>query len=209
MDVNHLVDNLLDSIDLVEAADNSYVNFHLMGLSYLNLLRTDRLTVKLYTFNDVQHNEQGFLVHPHNHSYNFVHRTMVGTVWNHTFDITGEGDNAENWNMYAYSTPLNGSEGGLTKLLPCGLVDLQTQQCPAGQGYYLKTDQIHTISVQGNERRYAAAVLVQFHDVEPGAPTAMFAPQGEDPDCSNGLYQRMDSQTGRRIIERYREETKT
>lgn len=195
MVIQHIFDNLIASINWVDAAENSYVNFHAKGVSYINLLRMDRLTVKLYMFNRVQHNAQGFMVHPHTHGYNFDHQTMVGTITNHKFVITDQDD----WNLHTFMTPLNGGPG-LTKIMPCGLKKVQADVWGANQGYYLDHEEIHTISFRGN---YAAAVLLQYHDVNPGGPTIMFAPQGTDPDCLGGLYERMEVGTGRRLLEHY------
>ena len=202
MEVQKLFDNLLASIDWKEAAANSYSNFHAQGVSYLNLLRTDRLTVKLYTFDDVEHNDQGFLVHPHTHAYNFTHRTMAGVITNHNFALSDQDD----WNLYAYQTPLNGSPGGLTKLLRCGLTEVESETLEAGQSYYLGHQDIHTLSIQSP---YAAALLLQFHDIAAGQPTAMFVPRDVPADCETGLYHRLGAVEGRQIVDQYREETKT
>ena len=94
MEVQRMFDNLLNSIDWAQAAKCSYTAFHAPGLSYLNLLRTERLTVKLYTFENVERNPHGWVVWPHNHSYNFTHRTMVGKIWNHKFELDAGSDSA-------------------------------------------------------------------------------------------------------------------
>lgn len=202
MEIQHMLDNLLDSIDWEEAANHSYTNFHAEGVSYVNLLRTDRLTLKLYTFNNVRHNEQGYLVHPHNHGYNFTHQTLCGIIQNHIFSLKGGDD----WNMYQFDTPLNGGKG-LIKVWPCGLTRLDTFSLPVGRNYYLTTEELHTLGVKTD---YAAALLCQFHDVNPGIPTIMLAPAGENPDCETGLYIRMQAWQGRQEIEHFRDEvTKT
>lgn len=198
MEIQHMMDNLLLSVNWKEAAEQSYTNFHAEGVSYLNLLRTERLTVKLYTFNNVPHNAQGFMVHPHSHGYNFTHRTMVGMITNHKFSLV-KGDD---WNIYSFMTKLNGGSG-LTKLpLPCGLAEVGKDFCRPRQSYYLGYTEVHTISTPDS---YAAALLLQFHDVEPGSPTVMFAPVGEDPNCATGLYHRMSAHEGKTMIEQYQD----
>lgn len=197
MEIQRMIDNLLASIDWDDAAKDSYTNFHVRGLSYLNLLRTDRLTVKLYTFSHVQLNAQGYLAHPHTHGYNFSHRTMVGKITNHKFAVTDQ----NGWMMYSFMTPLNGG-AGLTRVLPCGLIEVGKDFCRPRQSYYLDHEEIHTISTTDD---YAAAVLIQYHDVAPGGPTVMFAPADESPDCSNGLYYQMTAHYGRMMIERYKD----
>lgn len=203
MEIQRMFDNLLCSINWEEAAQHSYRNFHAAGLHYLNLLRTPRLTVKLYTFENVKHNSHGYLVWPHNHAYNFCHRTLAGVITNHNFDLAPEGHGGVNWDLYQFETPLNGGDG-LTKLLPCGLTELQSQELAVGQSYYLDREQIHTLSI--NTPEYAAALLLQFHDIK--KVTAMFAPQDEDPNCDSGLYYRLQAWQGRQLVERFDEETK-
>lgn len=195
MEAQRMFDNLLGSIDWDRAVEDSYTHFHVRGLSYLNLLRTGRLTVKLYTFDHVQLNAQGYLAHPHTHGYNFTHRTMIGDITNHKFAIAYGND----WDMYSFMTPLNGG-AGLTKMVPCGLEAVGKELCGPHQSYYLDHSEIHTISTTDD---YAAAMLIQFHDVAPGSPTVMFAPADESPNCSNGLYQRMNASDGRQMIEQY------
>ena len=197
MEIQRMLDNLLGSINWMEAAKDSYANFHVQGLSYLNLLRTERLTVKLYTFSHVQLNAQGFLVHPHTHGYNFSHRTMIGRITNHKFAITDR----NGWMMYSFQTPLNGGIG-LTKMIPCGLVEVGKDFCRPRQSYYLDHTEIHTLSTTD---AYAAAMLIQYHDIAPGNPTVMFAPADDRPDCSTGLYHRMDAYTGKRMVEHYQD----
>lgn len=195
MEIQRMIDNLLLSIEWDEAAKNSYTNFHVKGLSYLNLLRTARLTVKLYTLNHVQLNAQGYLVHPHTHGYSFSHRTMVGNITNHRFAVTDR----NGWMMYAFMTPLNGGSG-LSKMLPCGLIETIKDFCRPRQSYYLDHKDIHTISTTSD---YAAALLIQYHDVKPGSPTVMFAPIDESPECLTGLYYPMSVYEGRMMVERY------
>lgn len=198
MEVQHMFDNLIESINWQEAAESSYRNFHADGLHYLNLLRTPRLTAKLYVFDNVKHNSHGYLVWPHNHAYNFCHRTLVGAVTNYTFHITNEPDEHP-WDMYSFETPLNDGRG-LTKLLRCGLQGLSHETHIAGESYYLDRKEVHTISVKGD---YAAALLFQFHDVQP--VTTMFAPASEEPDCKSDLYFRMSGWQGRQLVEQFRE----
>ena len=193
---DHMVDNLLASLDTEDAALHSYDNFHAGGVTYINLLRTERLTAKLYLFDKAQHNSMGYLVWPHNHGYNFYHRTLVGTVTNYKFK-TFEG---KDWTLYTYSTPLNGGPG-LGRVMPTGL--RRSEEYPHGPGssYYLTQDEIHTISV--TER--AAAVLIQYHDLQPGCPTVMFAPSGELVSCGGrNRYEKMNEARVRNAIHKFK-----
>lgn len=192
---DRMVENLIESLDPEDAALYSYDHFHAEGLSYINLLRTERLTVKLYLFDKARHNSMGYLVWPHNHGYNFYHRTLFGTVTNYKFK-TFEG---KDWTLFTYSTPLNGGLG-LGRVMPTGLRKSEFYPHGPGSSYYLDNEEIHTISVTDR----AAAVLVQYHDVQPGCPTIMFAPSGELVNCSGKRYARMNAAQVRANVSKFR-----
>lgn len=196
MEVDNIVINLLESIDWDEAVENSYKNFHVRGLHYINLFRSERFTAKLYVFVDACHNPNGYLVHPHNHGYSFVHRTLVGEITNHIFEVSG----GEDWTAYSFDTPLNGGKG-LSSLFNCGLTHAYERSYFSGDSYSLSPAQIHTISVQSG---FAAACLLQFHDVAPGKPTVMFAPKNESPDCESGLYEKMSVWQAKGLVSSFR-----
>ena len=186
MNLDRMVENLVESANWRELASDSYFNFHVEGLTYINLFRSPQLTVKLYLFDDVKLNKQGFLVHPHNHSYNFYHKTLVGQITNSRFTVTDPDTTlAGKWDVWKFDTPLNGGDGVSRVNLSVGLKERCEVLC-AGAGYYLDHKEIHTIAPLSGD--YAAAVLVQYHDVAPYGPTTMLVPAGEKPDCYNGLY---------------------
>lgn len=175
--------NLLRSLDWKAASSNGYRNYHAKGLHYINLLRQGRLTIKLYIFTpQIVLNAAGWIVWPHNHSYNFHHVTVLGEVTNHLFEIDGGSD----YHLFSYDTPLRGGKG-LQRLMTCGLREVGQQRCPAGDGYYLDHHHIHTISVAPGE--WHAAILFQYDDVL-ATPTVMLSPEAE-PNCSRGLYEEM------------------
>lgn len=190
MNLDRMVENLVESAHWRTQAMDSYFNFHVEGLTYINLFRDRQLTVKLYLFNDVKLNKQGYLVHPHNHSYNFYHKTLVGQIANSRFTITDpdrtttEANGQCRWDVWQYATPLNGGDGVSPVDLQVGLKESR-EVLKAGAGYYLDHKEYHTIAPLSGD--YAAAVLVQYHDVS-HLPTTMFVPAGEKPDCYNGLY---------------------
>lgn len=187
MDLDPMIDNLIQSAHWRTLAMDSYKNYHVEGLTYVNLLRDERMSVKLYLFDGCQINGQGFLAHPHNHSYNFYHKTLVGTIINTRFKIIGSHavGGTGKWDVWQYATPLRGGEGASQVDLTVGL-KAYPETLEAGEGYYLDHKEIHTISTLGG--KYAAAVLVQYHDIHM-RPTTMFVPTGEQPDCDSGLYE--------------------
>lgn len=195
MEIQRLMDNLIASADWEEATHHSYRNFHAGGLHYVNLLRHPRLTAKLYVFKHVKMNSRGYLVWPHNHAYNFTHRTLVGEIVNVKFRLTGGDD----WTLYTFDTPLNGGDG-LSPVTKCGLEETDRKLLAPGESYYLTHEEIHTLRVHQD---YAAALLLQFHDQR--GQTTMYAPVDEEPDCENKLYQKMESYQARQLVEEFRE----
>ena len=205
-----LVVNLIDSAGHHEFAEHSFMNFHARGLHYINLFRSPRMSVKLYIFDGAEHNEHGWLVWPHNHSYNFSHQTLIGKISNIRFTMvpwTAAGPRpARNYDIYNFLTPLNGGSG-LTKMgVSTGLHGVEDSMNP-GDGYNLSSDEIHTIAV---DSEYAAAVLVQYHDLVPGRPTMMFAPSGVDAVCDgeSDMYHPMDRTDALNFINEFSERWK-
>jgi hypothetical protein len=197
--IREMAGDLLRSLDWDQAAENGYSNFHAEGVHYINLLRTDRLTVKLYVFSpQVAPNDHGWIVWPHNHSYNFHHVTVLGTITNHLFEIVRGSD----FHLFSYDTTLRGGKG-LQRLTTCGLLETGHEKCPQGDGYYLDHRCIHTISAPVGE--WSAAVLCQYDDVLT-TPTLMFAPE-ESPNCSSGLYRRMERSVARELVDLVREKS--
>jgi hypothetical protein len=188
------VKNMIDSLDVYEAVENSYCNLHVGGLHYVNLLRTDRFTVKLYIFDNPDHNEVGWLVWPHNHAYNFHHHTLVGTIHHTRFNMvpaSTKGAEKKKYDIHTYDTPLNGGKGLVNTGVSTGLLG-SVEKIPAGHSYYLDASEIHTICTEDD---YSAAVLFQYHDIVPGRPTLMYAPHDVDACCEgSGLYQKMSTE---------------
>ena len=203
MNLDRMVENLIESAHWRELCNDSYFNFHTEGLTYINLFRDRQLTVKLYLFDDVKLNDQGFLVHPHNHSYNFYHKTLVGQIANSRFTVGGVDlttrSGTPRWDVWQYDTPLNGGDGVSQVDLQVGLTERREVLC-AGAGYYLDHKEIHTIAPLSGD--YAAAVLVQYHDVST-LPTSLFVPAGEKPDCYSGLYEPMNHTDAEEAVTRF------
>jgi hypothetical protein len=125
-----------------------------------------------------------------------MHRTLVGEIINYKFALGAGGG----WTMHTFDTPLNGGDG-LKAVSEYGLVEVDRTLVAAGDSYYLDHKEIHTLRVHTSE--YAAALLLQFHDVR--SKTVMFAPVEETPDCEKDLYFRMQAFQARHMIEEFRE----
>lgn len=188
------LNNLLDSFDPEEAAKNSFDNYHAVGLTYLNLLRTPRLTIKIYlSESGVKHNPEGFLVWPHAHRYNFETTVLLGQVDHYTFiEKDGEtgfdDDDGIAWNRFKFHSVVNGGSG--FKFDKPVLLIRGHDRFQAGDSYYLDTTQIHTIQV--HDRFPTVQFQVQYHDV-PKPETFFYSPDPAPPSVE-GLYVRMTPQ---------------
>lgn len=176
--LDYICRKLIAEADPEVCAEHSFRNYHALGLHYLNLVRTPQLTVKLYVFDNVQNNECGYVVWPHNHRYSFSHYTLFGSVTNHVF---GAGEYG-NWSRYRY----NSEDGALDFQEKCLLSRQSMTLVVAGGFYSLEPHEIHTISVGDG---LSAAVLWQHTDCEGVTETDMYAPFGVDVSCGgDGLY---------------------
>ena len=199
--IQDLARNLLASIDYEKAAKSSYSNYHCEGLHYVNLFRDERITVKMYIVTpQYKPNSMGWAVWPHNHSYCFHHYTILGCFTNHAFNITG----GNQWNLFCYDTPFREGGKGLSFLSKIGLAERDRKILALGEGYYLQTDEVHTISVSED---WNAAILIQYHDTHLG-PTMMFSKEKE-PDCSfTNLYRKMNAQVAIDLIKQVKNKVK-
>lgn len=194
-----LARNLAASLDYEKSAQNSFRHFHAKGLTYVNLLRTTDLSVKLYiTEPGTKHNDQGYLVNPHTHRYNFFTHVLEGWMENVMFDQIPHrgGSPVEEWWHFNYCTPLAGEEGaGFTRLGLEFMSPVSTQQLHAGGSYYLDCSQIHTIRVAPDTR--TVLLLAQFRDVQQN--TAFYSKDPVEPSMV-GLYERMSADEVRHIV---------
>lgn len=168
---------------------NSYVDYHVSGVNYVCLHRTDSLTIKLYditsghdlTFYD-------WLVGPHNHAYNFHQKVLHGSIQHGIFHESSSGINV---NKYVYKSPLNGGNGfsyDRPTKLRCS-----TKKLNKGDEYFLNTSQIHTICPTSNR---VILFSMQYEDI---LKETMFFGL-ERPDSTN-IYQKMDMETAQEILD--------
>jgi hypothetical protein len=186
--------NLLeDSIDprfIEETLSHSYSNFHVPGVEYACLLRTKQLTVKLYYFpTGVGLNNQGLLVHPHDHGYEFETTVLKGQLRNHNYRI----ERGDSWAMNQYSSKLKNESGMSMQFLQMvELVEYESRLMNKGQSYNLDTDTIHSISV--NPNRDNAILLTQHASKVERESTLIFIPKAEEVPTDVGLYQPMSKE---------------
>lgn len=196
-----MFNNLMDAFDPEVAAVNSFDNYHAVGLTYLNLLRTPQMTVKVYlSESGVRHNREGFLVWPHAHRYNFETLILMGSIEHWTFAETHDADyDGLDWQRFKFHSVVNGGSGFQYEM-PVRLLRMY-EVFKAGESYYLNTNQIHTIAV--NSRFPTVQFQVQYHDIP--KPETFFYSLDKSPPPIGGLYTRMTAQRADEVRKRIEE----
>ncbi len=190
MPMKDFVRNLLEPLNPVESAKYSFTNYHCPGLTYLNLLRTPNLTVKLYlTESGVTHAEPlatgGWLVNPHSHRYNFETYVLRGCVEHFVFEERSDG---LPFTRYGYRSVLSGGTGfvreGAVRLATATRRRLKPYSHVFTNHYYLPTNKVHTIAVAPGEP--TVQLQLQYTDLE--EPKTLFYTMADAPPSVTGLY---------------------
>ncbi len=181
--IEDLLLHLVEACDPNESAKNSFDNYHVAGLRYVNLLRTDALTAKLYIANpgDVACSGVG-VVNPHTHRYCFNTYVVQGSMKNIVLERTAmDAPGTDRWRELRY----RGTPGKATveQIGEACLKVGRVQSIKQGQGYYLNTTEIHTIRLDEDER--TVLFLLQYRD--DADHSTLFMPSEADPDM-RGLY---------------------
>jgi hypothetical protein len=168
---------------------NSFRDYHVKGFDYICLRRSPTETVKLYFF-DGDVSKLPEVVNPHDHRYDFKTLCVAGAVENLWF-IHDVRERSEWFHRFEYRTPLNGGSGFAFS----GSDNLKTvmrETARAGQTYFMRAHEIHTIRLRENNTVIA---LVQHEDKVPlDQPTVTFTRDREPPSL-DGLYRRFDADT--------------
>lgn len=130
--------------DIPHLAENSYANHHTAGLFYICLKRTDKETIKIYYMPDIRNECSGFLVHPHNHRYEFDSILLQGEIEHLRFKENKWGTPWHtNSRLFKYD-----SENKEVKFVGRTNLDLiQHDEVLPGEIYNVKTDEIHTLKM--------------------------------------------------------------
>lgn len=194
MDGRLIYENLKASLDPVEAAKHSFFHYHTRGMHYVNLLRTPRLTAKVYfATREYRPNINGWAVNPHDHAYNFDTCVLQGAARNIIFD---RDENNSNWHYFTYRSPMADGEGFQSQ----GLAGLKRRTDFAynpGMNYHLSHDEIHTIAIDVG----TVLFLLQYED-KPKSHTNFYHDLPSPPDTS-GLYKPMTPHDVERMIAEY------
>lgn len=190
--IKNLIRNLIEQNNTYRATFCSYKKFHNPGVTYVNLLRRDELTAKLYFFDPTKltfvdsrcpAGEAGIIVNPHSHMYNFDTYVITGAIQNIVYERCDQG---EPWYETRYRSPLSGNKKvayeGVT-LLSGHPQKFLTRGC----SYSFSHTGIHSLWVHPGIP--TILFLLQYRD-QPKEHTSLFLPSPEPPDLS-GLYEVM------------------
>jgi hypothetical protein len=131
------IQKLLQELDLDEAVKHSYLNFHAMGVDYLNLVRSPGYTAKLYL---VRAERNKPVVNPHDHAYDFETTILFGNLTNVIYERKG----SLACSHYTWTPKINGGDGAKFNG-DAWLREKSAIGYEKGQGYSMNIGQIHTI----------------------------------------------------------------
>jgi hypothetical protein len=161
----HEIKQLLLDLNPQTVAEHSCFDHHVVGMDYLCLHRSDKLTVKLY-FIDPKHINAPAgddLVIPHTHRYAFESTVLAGKLGHMQFEECGATDhNAEEVERFTYVPEAKTRIGGLQAHIR--LIQSVDHRSHLNPSYWCDTKTIHTLAVP---REQVLLGLVQFADTVP------------------------------------------
>lgn len=192
------------SFEMADVIANSYRDFHAKGLDYICLRRSPASTLKLY-FLDGDVSKLPEVVNPHDHRYSFRTWVVAGKSRNIWYDE----DAGQTFNRFRWRTPLLGGDG-FEWDKEVSLREIWRLTYAAGENYFMRHDEIHTIRMLENE---TVLFLEQYEDAVPvDVPTKTFC-ISEAPPTISGLYnrftpdqimsrlRRLEERTGQQLFE--------
>lgn len=127
--------------DIGELAKHSIFNHHVNGMHYLCLNRTNDLTLKIYYCSDVGNPNSGYLVHPHNHRYEFDSTVLKGELQHLRFQESK--NHGELVTKYGYDWQTK----QLKEINNVCLYTHRDDNCKEGYGYTVLPNEIHTLKL--------------------------------------------------------------
>lgn len=208
--IHNLMESLLEKGDY--DVDNSFENFHARGVYYVCLLRSPKLTIKLYHFVPEELEPlidkwgRHILVNPHTHRYDFQTLVLEGGMTNITYsDIPGLGSSNDH-KVYYKGKFENGLSDGLPKMWPATSISVlpyREQDLRPGDYYNCRINDIHSIAV--HPWRKTTLAVFQYYDKV--SHNYLYTPDDKPLDFSN-LYTKMYNSTAFDIIKRAKEAVK-
>jgi hypothetical protein len=179
--LRQLVLNLVKSMQLDQAIQNSCHDFHATGIDYLCLHRTKELTVKAYFLGEGVALGKN-VVNPHDHAYNFSTFVLSGTLANVNFYPTSSIAEPV-WFRHVYETPLRAAPR-FSFDKPVRLRE-EERYYEGGDHYYLDHAQVHTIRAYSSD---VVMLLFQYKSERTADHgTGLFLPDRNVPSLDN-LY---------------------
>ncbi len=179
MDIRGLCHQLVDSADLGEVADSSFMDYHAIGVRYVCLLRSARLTVKAYIYRpgECSNDSNGHLVAPHNHAYDFDTFIVSGMMGHRLF---AEDPAGGAWIRSKFHDRFGREQKpALSDSISCGLVPVCTTWYKAGDHYSLDHRAVHTLSLPTEHTSPIVMVLLQYHRRVIRGETLIYSPLGQ------------------------------
>jgi len=204
-----VVRELLDNVNPLCVADNSYRDFHCKGVDYICLHRTPELTCKLYVIDTDVVPYRRNIINPHNHGYNFHTWVLRGRMANVVY-LVKPADGAwppmqvgrpleesdPRWTEYHYRTILNG-QPDFTRYEDVQLKEHYVEEVSAGDGYYLDHGAVHTIRAMND----GVLVLFLMQHADVGKPWTRFFTQEPEPPKLDGLYRKFTADELGQVLE--------
>lgn len=169
-----IIKDLIETVSTENIFSHSYKTSHREGMTYINLFRDERMTVKVYIFdpNRINPVHRNYFVWPHNHAYSFTTTVLAGRISEAKFKVD---DNKSRLDRHC-----DGYMAGLYAH------EVSTKTYVAGETYENTKSDVHTLLCPEEE---VILLLVQMSDKSVGR--SIYYPKGTRLDCR---YERFESQ---------------
>lgn len=187
-DFKEVIRKALFGLNIEKAREHSRMDHHVKGLNYLNLQRSDSFTLKLYLIEEQANNNSGYLVHPHNHRYEFNTVVLAGRISNVIFDDVGAKPVKDERRMFEDDISGGGDFAARRFVFDAETKQLSSAQDTwldidsglsaghgAGGSYFTKTNQIHTLFTWPEP---TLLCLSQYQDMQ--GSSVIYLPVGMD-----------------------------
>eukprot|EP01119_Soliformovum_irregulare_P007324 TRINITY_DN19726_c0_g1_i1.p1 TRINITY_DN19726_c0_g1~~TRINITY_DN19726_c0_g1_i1.p1 ORF type:complete len:256 (-),score=48.96 TRINITY_DN19726_c0_g1_i1:35-733(-) len=209
--ISEIPDVLQSPERLERARSNSFRDFHTTGFDYINLHRSEELTVKLYIFDQPKTLCGEYLVSPHSHRYNFTTFVLQGWIRNVTFakSTPSVRHPERNYSKFMYRTPLSSrttqnEDAGMATPKGAEFIEETALRIASdtkileGAFYYLDYEQIHTIVVPSKE----PAMLLLFQEENQVQDSTELFLKESRLEASPSVYQPYDEKEFRELLEK-------
>lgn len=199
IDVRHLARCLIESADS-SMAKSSFTNWHVHGLDYACLMRTQQLTARIYVTrpDKLQLAGQYFdeitglksVVAPHDHAYSFHTVTLRGWHRDLRFEpVAGKAG----WHERLFQSRVRTNKPTMQPLQakPVSLKLLSDKLYVPGEGHFCSAKDVHTLVVPDDR----ITVLFSLQHQDEVDVTHLYLPDGADNVDFKGLYQPMSLET--------------